>query len=450
LLLCCGLSAACSVNKKAFSPPVHVAETFSHSGDTPWLERWWLNFNDDGLSRLIVNALTENLDLLATYSRLEQAKAVAAKTGAELIPALNALTDAQGSLDGHSGNSLMGDFSVAFAAGYELDLWGRIRAGIKAAKLDIESARQDIDTAAITLTAEIASAWYQLIEQRKLLRLLNAQIEMNKQYVKLVNVRFRAGIATPADVFQQQQLLEGVIGDRYTVQATIDVLLNQLAILSGQSPGQFTIETPDEFPELGDMPVTGLTSDLIARRPDIQKAYYRLQAADLRIAAAVADRLPKLSLSASINTSAPNLDGLFLNWMDTLAGNLLLPIIDGGRRIAEVDRNEALTNEALRLYGQTILQAINEVENALSQEQRQHQRVESLKTQLQYLNDANTNIAKRSAYGAFDFLRILSTLNSLQAMQRTLLRAQGVLIGFRIDLYRALAGHWPQAPTAEG
>ncbi len=434
------LNAACSVSPKTFDTPVAIPDAFSLAGKEPLSERWWLSFNDNELNRLIDTGLAQNLDLHATLARLDQAKAVARKAGSELIPAVDGVGNANRRIEQ---NFDLDNFTLALAASYEVDLWGRIRAGMKASELDVDSAREDIHTAAIALTAEIAARWYQLVEQNKLFNLLSEQIRINGQYVDLVTVRFQGGQATAADVFQQRQLLESVIGDRFTVQANIRVLKNQLAILTGQAPEVFDIEPPDHFPEIGDLPATGLTTELIQRRPDIKKAYFRLQAADLRVASAVADRFPKISLSAGINTNAPDLQSLFNNWMATLAGNLVLPIIDGGRRVAEVDRNKALAAEAFNLYGQRILQSIQEVENALVQEARQHERLASLEQQLEYLNDANMNISLRSAYGAFDFLRVLSTLNSLQAMQRSLLRAERELVDFRINLYRALAGGWP-------
>ncbi|MBS3954823.1 MAG: TolC family protein, partial [Methylomicrobium sp.] len=333
MLLC--LLSACSVEVKEFKSPVAVNESFSLTGSVPLQERWWLSFNDTALNQLIDKALQQNLDLIAAYERLKQAQAIARKTGSELIPAL----DATSSLSRRDGNETLGlltndNFSLGLIASYELDLWGRIRAGTYAAEQDVKASEQDIHTATIALSAEIARTWYQLIEQQKQYNLLTEQIVINEQYANLIEVRFRGGQATAADVFQQRQLLEGVVGDRYTVLANIEVLKNQLAVLIGQSPGTLEIATSDRFPEINGLPDTGLTSDLIQRRPDVLKAYFRLQAADLRVATAIADRFPKIGLSAGIDTTAPDLQDFFNNWMATLAGNLVLPLIDGGRRIA--------------------------------------------------------------------------------------------------------------------
>jgi outer membrane protein TolC len=167
-----------------------------------------------------------------------------------------------------------------------------------------------------------------------------------------------------------------------------------------------------------------------------------IQAADLRVAAAIADRFPKVSLSTSINTSAPDLQDFFNNWLATLAGNLVVPIIDGGRRVAEVDRNKAVTAENLDLYGQKILNALQEVDNALAQEYQQHKRVDSLQKQLRYSSDANSQIRMRYGYGGIDFLRILTSLINLQSLERSMIRAERELIEYRINLYRSLAGGW--------
>ncbi len=438
------LNSACSVDVKTFEAPLTLPEHFSTSGQIAVPDRWWLVFNDTQLNQLIDTALVKNQDLRATFMRLEQAQAIAKKAGAELIPALNGSSNiTRASLDQpSSGQSSTDTFTMGLAASYELDLWGRIRATTKAAQLDSQTAALDIHTAAIALSAQIASSWFQLIEQYRQLDLLNRQIATNEQYVDLVMARFKGGQGTAADVFQQKQVLEAVHGDKYLVLATIDVLKNQLAVLTGTAPGLFEAVVVDSFPLLTELPRTGLTADLIQRRPDIQQRYLQIQAADLRVAAAIADRFPKVSLSTGINTSAPDLQDFFNNWLATLAGNLVVPIIDGGRRVAEVDRNKAVTAENLDLYGQKILIALQEVDNALAQEYQQHKRVDSLHKQLRYSSEANSQIRMRFGYGGIDFLRVLTSLTNLQSLERSMIRAERELIEYRINLYRSLAGGW--------
>jgi NodT family efflux transporter outer membrane factor (OMF) lipoprotein len=441
-LLLLGLIASCSVTIKKVAEPVSLPMKFSATGQVKAQEKWWLAFDDIALNALCQQALAENFSLRAAFNRLEQAKALAKKTGAELIPQVNGNVLGSGAVGDSARNN---DFALGLAASYELDLWGRIRSATNAAKLDVNAAEEDVISAAISLTAEITTTWYRLVEQRQQLKLLDRQIEINRNNVALVTVRFRGAQATAADVFQQQQLLESVLGNRYTVVSTLAVLENQLAVLTGKSPGTINLANLETFPRLPPLPDTGLSLDLMQRRPDIRKAYFAVQAADQRIASAIADRFPKLSLSASVEANSPDLQSLLNNWLATVAGNMVLPIIDGRRRVAEVERNQAISAEALNNYATLLLNALQEVENALVQERQQRLLVTNLETQVQLARQASALIRLRYINGAIDFLRVLSALLSQQSLERSLLQAQVQLIEYRIDLYRALAGKFPLA-----
>ncbi len=442
------LASSCSVEVKNVPAPVILPEQFSVSGQSKTPEKWWQAFNDETLNQLCEQALNANFTLLAVFNRLEQARALARKSGAELIPQVNnEIIASQKSGD----TPTLNNFILGLAASYELDLWGRIRANIQAAELDVNAAKEDLASAALSLTAEIASTWYRLIEQRQQLQLLDKQINTNHDSAEMILTRFQLGQATAADVFQQRQLLASVTGEKATVIATIKVLENALAILTGKAPGTTTIPVQENFPVLPALPETGLSASLIQRRPDIRKAYVKIQAADQRVASAIADRFPKLSLAAGINTSAPDLQSLFNNWLATIAGNLVTPLLDGGRRVAEVDRNKAVAAEAVNNYATVLIQSIQEVENALIQEQQQQQLITQLDQQVHLSQLATTQILTRYSYGAIEFLRLLTALLSQQSVERNRLRAQQQLLDYRISLYRALAGgfHLPIGKTTE-
>lgn len=445
------LITGCSANINQFNPPVKPAEKFSNEGILPVEDKWWLAFADPELNQLIEQALKHNFNLRAAYDRLAQARANAKKTGAELIPQLNGSFGAsQSYIESDSGRNTVNEFSAGFAASYELDLWGRIRSGMHAAELDEKAAQQDIQIAAISLSAEVTSTWYKLIDQRLQLALIEKQIQVNQDNVNILFTRFKLGQARAADVFQQKQLLQASIGDKATVIANLKNFEYQLATLLGQPVNTLTLPDKQQFPLLPSKPSTGLSSELIQRRPDIKKAYLKVQAADQRIAAAIADRFPKISLSASFNSNSPDLQSLFNNWLATLAGNLVLPIIDGNRRVAEVERNQAIFSETVNQYGSVILTALQEVESALIQEQQQELLVTSLGKQLALSQQAYEQIQLRYRYGGMDFLRVLSARLSVQTLERSHIRAKRELIDFRINLYKALAGGWSlKIPTAQ-
>ena len=439
-LLVLGTLACCAVTVEKVPDPVVLKPKFSYSGQNNPPDKWWQAFNDPALNRLCEQALSGNFSLSAAYNRLDQAKAIAKKSGADLIPQVNGnLAGAHASKSSPASN----DFALGLAASYEVDLWGRIRSAINAAKLDAIGAEEDVYSASISLTAEIVSTWYKLAEQRQQLTLLDQQIKVNKDNVTLITVRFQGAQATAADVFQQQQLLESVIGSRYTVVAAIAVLENQLAVLAGKPPGSISLTEADRFPELPALPDTGLSVTLMQRRPDIRKAYFAVQAADQRIASAIADRYPKLSLSANVEVASPDFQSVLNNWLATVAGNVVLPVIDGRRRVAEVERNRAVSAEALNNYAALLLNAAEEVENALAQERQQHLLVSNLERQVELARQANRLIRFRYINGAMDFFRVLSAILSQQSLERNLLQSRQQLIDYRISLYRALAGKFP-------
>lgn len=434
------LIQACAVPIEEIAPPTTVPEAFSQTGKAPLQEHWWLAFNDPQLNQLIDLALSNNFNLLSTFNRLQQAEAIAIKQSADLIPSISA---AFGGAQAYSNLGDSSQFALGLNASYEVDLWGRLRAQKHAAELDVRVAEENLNTAAISLSSEVAIAWYRLVAQRSQLELLAQQIKTNQDNVEITLSRFAGAQATAADLFQQQQTLEASIGDQNNVLAAIKVLEYQLAILTGNTPGMFTLADNQQLPDLPPQPQTGLGSELIQRRPDLRLAYFRIQAADQRTASAIADRFPKLSLSANIDTTAPNLQSLFNNWIATLAGNLILPIVDGGRRVAEVERNRAVAAESLNNYATTIQQAIKEVEDALIQEKQQQQLINSLNIQYSFSQKANQQIRLRYMYGAIDFLRVLTTQINQQTLERSRISAKLQLIEYRIQLYRSLAGSWP-------
>ena len=431
------INASCSVDVKKVPLPVELPKVFSKTGSIPLTQKWWQVFNDTELNTLIEQALSNNFSLRAAFNRVEQARAIAKKSGAALIPALDA--NFKGSRNITDTLSTSG-FSLGLIASYEVDLWGRIRANLQASELDFHALTEDFQSATISLSAEIANTWYRLTEQHQQLALLEQQINTNRNHNEILELRFRGSQATAADVFQQRQLLENSQGNKTTVVAAIKVLEHQLAVLLGKTITTTQIPVKNKFPIIPLLPETGLTTDLIQRRPDLRKAYFEVQAADQRVAAAIADRFPKISLSAGIDTSAPNLQSLFNNWLATLAGNLVLPIIDGHRRIAEVERNQALAKAALNNYADRLLKAVQETENALIQQQQQQQLVASLERQLQLAQQASEQIRLRYMNGAENFLRVLSITLSYQSLERDKLRAQRQLLEYHIALYRALSG----------
>jgi len=429
--------------------PVDLPSQFSSSGGEQLPEQWWRSFNDQILDDLMTRALSDNLSLMVAWDRLNQAQAVARISGAELSPTLDAEGRAVHNWVNEDDSSGSSRFQFGLVAGYEVDLWGRIRSQRDAAVLDAVAGEEDFKAAAVTLSAQLATTWYQLVEQYGQVRILKQQIITNSKALELISLRFRTGQVGIADVLQQRQLIETNRGELARIQLRTQVLEHQLAVLVGLTPDRSVAPKVDVFSTLPALPRVGVPADLVRRRPDIRSAWVRLEAADHRLAASVAERFPRLSLSGQLGTEAGNVGDLFDNWLASLAGNIVSPIVDGGRRVAVVDRNRAIAAEELHSYGQTVLDALGEVENALVRERQQRRYIANLERQQVLAEQAMERIRDRYIKGGEDYQRVLAALLSLQGVQRNRLTAQRELYEFRIQLCRALAGGWKLEPQKD-
>ena len=404
-------------------------------------EPWWQGIDDPKLQILIERGLANNQNLKVIGERLLQSEAVARQAGADLMPSLDAngaastiKTRNDGSTD--SGTNLL----IGLAAAYEIDLWGRLQAKEDAALFDTRASSEDVQTAALSLAAQLANVWYQLAANYSQLLLLGQQQEVNRMGLELILLRFNAGQIGIADVLQQKQLIESTNGELAQQGSTAKTLEHQLAILTGVSPGMFQTPGTPALINLPPLPSTGVPMDLLANRPDIRSRYASLLAADKRIAAAIADRYPRLSISAELNTPTSSTHNLFNNWLASLAANVVGPILDGGSRQAEVDRTSAAAREKLHAYGEALLVAVGEVEDALVREKEQRLLINSLEIQLNLATRTLLSVRDRYKQGAEDYQRVLIALLSQQGLQRSLVTGRQQLISYRIDLYRALGG----------
>lgn len=418
---------------------------------------WWTSFGNQELDALVIEALNKNFSVRAAWARLRQAVASAGKVDSNLWPTL----DVEGSVAGnrsYSQTSTDADFvykdseswQLGLAAGYELDLWGKLTAERAAADKEALAARQDLESAAMTVAAEIATNWAELLAVRAAIQLLNEQIEINEQTLTLQKLRFANGMATALDVSQQAEVLASTKSEMPLLLAEERVYLNTIAYLVGRSSSQGLEITGTELPELPPLPETGLPAALLASRPDVQAARLRLESSDWDVAAARADRLPSLNLSAEAAYSSVTLGILFDNWVQQLAAGLLAPVIDGGERAAEVERQRGVVQELLTDYADTVASAVREVEDALVQEDRQREYIKLLEEELEAAKQARVQARLRYLQGQDDYLPLLTEILNVQQLQLTLVQQRVKRITYRVTLHRALGGHWTKDLGPQG
>lgn len=487
-----------------FPPPERGPETlilpdafalYGEQAEAP--DRWWESFESPELDALVAEALDENFSLLQAVARIEQAAAIAHQNRATLFPEIGYSADVGmrathqdagfGSLPGPTTSqrldALSGlltpgtggtvvdvlrdtesrltalqtlgtpspnneqtinteSYSLGLTANYEADLWGRLRANTRAAQTDLLATREDLHAAMQTVAGQVALTWIDLLQVRQTIAVTQSQLETNQTTLELIELRFRKGLATVLDVFQQRQAVAQTETVLPPLEAQYGVLMHELAVLLGKAP-RTPLELGDEsYPDPGPVPLTGLPADLLARRPDVRIAGLQLQAADWRVSAAQADRLPALQLSAGFSFNGDEFDMTFDNWLATLASSVTGPLFDAGRRRAEVERTRAVVDERLSAYRLVVLTAVTEVENALIQIDRQVAFIDALRRQYEAAENTHTEALNRYRKGLSDYLPVLTALTNAQVLARSVIQAEHDLLVLRVQLHLALGGHW--------
>jgi NodT family efflux transporter outer membrane factor (OMF) lipoprotein len=402
-----------------------------------------LSLGDAGLDAAIDRALNDNFSLRARFERLQAARALARRESAELWPDLNFTgsgerSDAGGSSSGASDSE--STIELGLAASYELDLWGRLGALADAEALRADAEAALLEASALSISGEVALAWYRLAGAQAQKRVLMEQIETNRTVLDLLDARFQRGQIRAADVLRQRQLVEATVEQANDVDARIAVLQHLLATLQGRPPQDAATYSRAALIDLPALPNPGLPGALLLRRPDVRERFLRIQSADAELAAAISDRYPRVNLSAAILTNDSEDWSLFDDWLTSLAGQVALPLIDGGGRRAEVVRRRALLGEQIAAYGDTVLTAFREVEDALALEYHQRIKVDQLQSQLRLADTTYNQLRNQYLNGVSDYIDVLDALREQQVLERELVVARQVLIEFRIALHRATAG----------
>lgn len=400
---------------------------------------WWQAFNDSQLNEAVELALAGNYSLHAAAARLDQSLASVRGSRSDYYPQVNAEVGKSRRWDGD--DSTTDAWSAGVSASYELDLWGSIRAGAAQSQFTADASEAAYRTLANTVAGEVSTYWLGLRVQAERLRLLSSQKQRLETALQVIEGRKRRGQAALTDVWQQQKLVESLSVDIFAAEAQRDIYLQQLALWSGigetsLADNEVTALAPIAQPSLT---LSQVSLEALKARPDIQQAFAQLQAASAGVAVAVANRYPRLSLTASYTGSDSDLSRVFDNWVANIAGSLVLPLIDGAQRRAEVERQRAAEREALANYSQALLEAAQEVQQALVEERQYQRTLASLTEQLQLARKTLELQDYYYARGQIDFLDLLNAQQELLTLESQHLSARWNLTQARIQLFKAVS-----------
>ena len=443
------LLAGCSLHKPtdvslSVAPPQEFLEKKMTGETRPLPGQWWLAFEDEQLNQLMTELFKQNLELTQAVARLEQVEALARITRSAESPFLSGGGNVgRSSQPGLSDDFIGNNQQLSLAAGYELDLWGKLSAQSRAAELELSASRQDMQTLYLGLSARLADLYFLAIEQRAQLALTDQSIASFADTLLRVENRYNLGLVPAVDMYQARQSLAGAQAARYLFEASLGEVEHAIAVLIGRYPERSPGDSLEQLPGAPDLFDAGIPAELISQRPDLQAALQRVEAADYRVAAAIADRFPSISLSGGYGSLRQDVTaGLIKGEFWSLLGNLAMPLVDGGRRRAEVDRKEAALREAVANYQQKVLTAFQEVEDALINNYATEQRVERLAETAQATGATLRLSTDRYLAGLVDYLPVLTSQRTNFDVSSRLLAARRQLLAERISLARALGGDW--------
>ncbi|MEE8423095.1 MAG: efflux transporter outer membrane subunit [Thermodesulfobacteriota bacterium] len=443
------LLTACTAYKpQSIELPDNLPESFTThieaTSPEASLNKWWESFGDSKLNALMKETFSNNLSLAQAYARLDRLLAVTRSTAATRRPFFNLAGEASRTKQpGVSGDITGSNYTLSVAAGYELDLWRKLDFRTKAATLDADASREEVMSLYLTLSAQLADLYYLSVEQRAQLNLTDRTITSYEDILERVERRYKEGLVPALDIYQARQNLASAKASRPVFEANLAVAEHAISTILGHYPKQGITGELDILPEKISTFKTGIPSEILAHRPDIQAAFLRLKASDARIAAAIADRFPSFNLLGSYGSSstalaAGDISGIFWSVLVSIAE----PILDGGKRQAEVDRSRAVFKEHLANYHQTVLNAFKEVEDVLINNYTTEKRIAQLEKTVEATEASLRLSTDRYLQGLSDYFPVLTAQTFHFDAQAKLLAAQRQLLSDRISLARALGGNW--------
>lgn len=449
---------ACSLAPELKIPEVPVAKNYKETA--PWMPArpadelsrgpWWKLFADTQLDDLEQRLIANNPDLAAAVAHYKQAQAYSDQLRSGLFPSLTGTANAQRNrqsdskpLRGATSASEYSSYTIGVQADYEIDLWKRVGNQVAAGKATADAAQADLESARLSLQAQLAENYIILRGLDKQLALLKDTVTANQKSLDLTKARHDGGIAPGLDVARAQT-------QRDTAQSQVEQALAQraltehaIAVLVGVSVSDFSIAaTATEMP-VPEIPL-GIPSDLLQRRPDIAAAQRRVAADNASIGVARAAFFPSLTLSGIIGFQSDAVG----NWIAapntfwSIGPSLLLNLFDAGKRKAQIRQAEAVLDESGARYRSVVLNAFQQVEDNLALLNHYHLAAESQQSAADSAQKSLDFAMSRYRAGAVSYLEVATSQTLALQTQRDSLDLNTRQLRASIQLIRALGGGW--------
>jgi outer membrane protein, multidrug efflux system len=407
-------------------------------------DNWIAALGDPQLPALVAEAIAYNADLRLAAARVEEAAAGVEVAGAQIYPSVNFLGRSSGKVGGDSS----GIGGVIVPASWELDLWGRVRYGRRAAEDQYASAQADSAAAAQSVAALVAKAWFLAIEARQQRDLVVEMVTDSQKMVRIAELRRKIGPGSEVEVTEATASLNQLQDNARNLDLGLVQASRSLELLLGRYPAA-EIKAPSVFAALPATPAAGVPSELLERRPDVVAAQRRVDAAFNLAGQAETARLPKLSLTAGLTwiTSETFVLQDRHNPQVGVGASLFATLFDAGGLQAQADARKAQQKQAEIVWAQTGLKAFGEVEGALSTEATLRDREPLLAAAVHQNDRALVLETTRFRIGSTDMRTVLQQQMVLYSSRSALLRVQAEQHVNRVNLHVALGGGFGEKPA---
>ena len=448
-------SSSCARDAVKPAAPELPRDFEASSAQGTWPGADWLHgFASQELDSLVALARDNSLDIVAAAARVRQADARARQAGAALLPQVDANGSATQFAGGsHGSTAHETDWSALLSASYEVDFWGKNRAAADSAKSLANASRAELATVRITISASVATAYFQVLSLRERTALARQNLDAALGILQVTEARFDAGSVGAAELAAQRAAVANFEFAVPQLQQQEAEARGALALLVGRAPEGFTV-SGEGLDALAEPPLAaGVPSELLQRRPDLIASESNLQAAHADLIAARAALFPSLGLTASGGVQNPAVQAAVITlagtgWSLTAGASLVQTIFDAGRRRAVIQEATARQEELVANYRGAILAALLDVENALAAIHYLE-----LQKQAQLRNADQSERAFQGAQlryreGAAEYLTVLESQRALFAARDQLSQYKLARLQALIGLGKALGGGWQsQAPS---
>lgn len=408
-------------------------------------DAWWQVFGDPVLNQLQDALLAHNQTLQASLAQYQAARAELGASRAALLPTVGAGLSASRSVSG-GGTPLAGDVLSANAA-WELDLWGRLSGAVDVSQARLQASQDDLAAARLSLQGTLAQSYLALRVADAQIGVIERTLASYQRALELTQNRYAAGLTSSADVAQAQGQLRSTQAQLIEAKISRAQLEHAIAVLAGRAPADFGLGAGSALPDIPPLPEL-LPATLLERRPDIAAAERRVAAAYAQEGVARSAFFPSLTLSANAGYRGESLANLVSapNLFWSVGPALAATLFDGGARRAAQEQAAAGSAQAVATYRQTVLQALQEVEDNLVLSRRLNEERVELSAALESARSALAVVTNQYQAGTVSYLNVLTAQNSVLSAERSLLDVQYRGLVAAAQLLKNIAGKWEGRP----